>query len=165
MNKMDLYAISDLVLQKLNQLDREDIHGNIEKGLLESYIKHLMEIQNKILIQAYADSVFGRILQTIFYKTVNELSKKEPNLNKLLKTMKPIEDFMRDKIGYDEKEIDRRVIMSDEDIQSDLDTLEEEIKEWLKEMPKVALASEIKEDLDELKEQYEKIKVGNKWIK
>lgn len=162
---MDLYAISDLVLQKLNQLDREDIHGHVEKGLLESYIKHLIEIQNKILIQAYADSVFRGILQTIFYKTVNELSKKEPNLNKLLNTMKPIEDFMRDKIGCDEKEIDRRVIMSDKDIQSDLDTLEKEIREWFKEMPKVALASEIKEDLDELKEQYEKIKVDNKWVK
>lgn len=170
MNKSDLYALSDLVLQKLNRLQSDEICGNIERGLLQPYAKQLAILQNAGLIQTYANEIFGSIVQTIFCKTLYELSRKEPDIDKLWRVMKPVEDFMRNKIGYDQEEIQRRIDMPEEDIESDLKTLEKEIAEWVKDMPHVVVADEvpdeIKDELNRLKEQVVNMKKENlKWKK
>ena len=170
MNKSDLYALSDLVLQKLSRLQSDEICGNIERGLLQPYAKQLAILQNAGLIQTYANEIFGSIVQTIFCKTLYELSRKEPDIDKLWRVMKPVEDFMRNKIGYDQEEIQRRIDMSEEDIESDLKALEKEIAEWVKDMPHVVVSNEvpdeIKDELNRLKEQVVNMKKENlKWKK
>ena len=54
MNLADYYAISDLILQKLNQTQDDARSGNIERHLLLPYTTQLSKIQNIGLIQAYA---------------------------------------------------------------------------------------------------------------
>lgn len=165
MDLSDLYAISDLILQKLNQTQDDSRSGNIERHLLLPYTKHLGELQNIKLIQSYANEVFGGVLITTTLKTINELNKKEPDLDKIRKMLTPIEEFIKTNIGYDEKEIDRRVNSPSSTIKSDLDILVNEIEQWAKEMPQVATANEvpdeIKDGLNELKEQFMKMKKEN----
>ena len=60
--------------------------------------------------------------------------------------------------------------MPEEDIESDLKTLEKEIAEWVKDMPHVVVADEvpdeIKDELNRLKEQVVNMKKENlKWKK
>ena len=153
MNKADLYAVADLIIQKLNCID--DSYSEIEKGLLKPYVKQLILLQNAGLIQTYANEIFGGIVQTIVCKVVNELSKKEPDLDGLMKTIKPVYDFMKTKIGYNEEELDDRANMSDQNIEHDLETLEKEIANWVKEMPHVAMSDEVS---DELRDEFKKIK-------
>lgn len=165
MDLSDLYAISDLILQKLNQTQDDSRSGDIERHLLLPYTKHLSELQNIKLIQSYANEVFGGVLITTTLKTINELNKKEPDLDKIRKMLIPIEEFIKTNIGYDEKEIDRRVNSSKESIEKDLKTLVTDMKNWIKEMPQVATANEvpdeIKDGLNELKEQFMKMKKEN----
>lgn len=170
MEMNDMYAVSDLILQKLRTLQDEGMTGNIERLLLRPYAEQLKDLQNAGLIQSYANEVFGGILQTVVFKVMHELSKKEPDINKLLNTLEPVDKFMRQKIGLDQEEIQKRIEAPDFTIVEDLKTLEKEIASWVKEMPHVAMASEVPDDikngLNELKEQFMKMKKeSNKWSK
>ena len=127
MDMSDMYAVSDLIIQKLESLQDDGRTGNIEKLLMRPYVEQLKNLQNAGLIQSYANEVFGGILQTVICKVMYELSKKEPNKDKLLNLLNPIDKFMRDKIGTDQEEIQRRIDSPDSYIIADLHTLEKEI--------------------------------------
>ena len=84
--------------------------------------------------------------------------------------LEPIEEFIKTKIGYSDKDISEAILNSDQKIKEDLDTLIEEMRQWVKDMPQVAMASEVPDDikdgLNELKEQFMKMKKENiKWNK
>lgn len=170
MNLADYYAISDLILQKLNQTQDDARSGNIERHLLLPYTTQLSKIQNIGLIQAYADGIFEKILIVTTLRTINELTKVNPDTSKILKMLEPIEEFIKTKIGYSDKDISEAILNSDQKIKEDLDTLIEEMRQWVKDMPQVAMASEVPDDikdgLNELKEQFMKMKKENiKWNK
>ena len=170
MDMNDMYAVSDLIIQKLESLQDESQTGDIERLLLRPYVGQLKDLQNAGLIQSYANEVFGGILQTVVFKIMHELTKKEPDINKVLNILEPIDKFMKEKIGHDYDEIERRIGSPDSSIIEDLETLEKEISDWVKNMPHVAIANEVPDDikrgLNELKEQFMKMKKeNNEWSK
>lgn len=170
MNLKDLYLISDLILQKLDSFQADSEYGSLERTLLMPYVKQLSSLQNAGLIQSYANEIFGNISKTVICKTLYELSRKKPNLDKLRSTLEIVEEFMKDTIGMDVEDIGEMASVSNEEIKEDLETLKSEIKNWVKKMPHVAIADkvpdDIKEELNKLKEKYMELEKENlKWSK
>lgn len=170
MDLKDLYLISDLILQKLDSFQSDSEYGNLERTLLIPYVKQLSSLQNAGLIQSYANEVFGSISKAVICKTLYELNKKEPNLDKLRSTLEIIEEFMKETIGMSVAEMDEMASISNEGIKGTLETLKSEIKNWIKKMPHVAMADkvpdDITEELNKLKEKYMELEKENlKWSK
>lgn len=162
MNKKQLALVADLILQKMEQLNDRTQTGVPERIALKDYARDLKEILNEDIIIWYAENILAGILRGTIIRINNEFSKVEPDQGRIRRELDVVMNFLHDTVGVDEYEYTK---LSPKEVKEDFDRLEEDMKEIAEMFPKAVFADEvpdeIKDKLNELKKQFEKMQKEN----
>ena len=158
-----LFLLADIVVGKIQSYNNN--YTSLERDILEPVINDTKELLNFGLVILYAESVLSSIQRGAIFRIEEELTNKEPNLDKVRQELKYLTDFYSKVIGANKQDY---ISLPSNSTKQDLDNLEKNVARFFKTLPKAATGSELEKmmdrdndhvkDLDELKEILSKMK-------